>query len=141
MNKHIIHQRQSRRVKLDLSGESEDKQSQGMAIRLCRPGFFGRLICLGVLKNVSKGGAGLLIPSNSVLEKKFVIKFSGGLKLAVSLRYRRPISTRLEFVGVKWNSANERKISKVMQLVEKNRKVKLANVTDLSLSKEVTYEE
>ncbi|WP_334021365.1 PilZ domain-containing protein [Alteromonas sp. S015] len=113
--------RQFERLHLDVSGEAEEIQSQGLPISVHRAGLFGRLLCCGVLKDISEGGAGILIPRVDKLDGKLVLRFAGKLKLDVAVRYRRRISDRLEFVGVQWDGLNGRQISKVMKIIEKNR--------------------
>lgn len=134
-------QRRFQRVQLDVSGESEEQQSSGLAVQLYNKGFFGKLICLGVLKDISEGGAGVLIPRHQPINDDVVIQLGKKFKLDVDVCYRRTISQRLEFIGFRWRGLSARQISQVVKLIEKLGKNKTVIVKEHTIGKEVANEE
>lgn len=79
-------------------------QSQGIAARVYRQGLlFDRLIAQVVVKDMSLGGAGLLVPSQYPLPKKLLLSIDDADKpLQCLIMHRYPVDAALHFVGVSW---------------------------------------
>lgn len=135
------HKRRFERLQLDLSGEDAVQQSSGLAVTLFQTGMFGKFICSGVLKDISEGGAGILIPRRDSLNEFINIKFANKFKLAVQVCYRRPISARLEFVGIQWNDVSVSQIAKVMRIVESIKQSAAPKEQQDIVGENTTYEE
>ncbi|MBU2926107.1 PilZ domain-containing protein [Colwellia sp. 4_MG-2023] len=82
-------------------------QRSGIAVKLKHPWLFGYQICQGVIKNVSVGGAGLLVPAEKKLPKRVVVAFNQIESFTGLVKYSKSINEQLKFVGLEWATKNE----------------------------------
>jgi hypothetical protein len=82
-------------------------QRGGIAVKLKHPWLFGYQICQGVIKDVSVGGAGLLVPAEKKLPKRVVVVFNQLYSFTGLVRYSKSINDQLKFIGLEWVTKSE----------------------------------
>ena len=81
---------------------SLQQQTKGVPVRLKRPGWFGSDIGAAVVKDMSMGGAGVLVPLKDKAPATFWVLYDKTTKVKARVRYRKPINDKLEFLGLEW---------------------------------------
>lgn len=95
-------------------------QSKGIAVKIWHTGLFGSQICQAVVKDVSLGGAGLLIPQSKVVPDVIAVEYDNQFKIKAEVVYRRQINNELVFLGISWLDAkHEQRLSLLRRLSKK----------------------
>ncbi|MCQ8877497.1 PilZ domain-containing protein [Pseudoalteromonas shioyasakiensis] len=84
-------------------------QRSGIAVSLRHPWLFNYHICRGVIKDVSFGGAGLLLAAEKKLPKRLIVVFNKSTRLSGVIKYSKVVNEQLQFVGIEWVTKSEQK--------------------------------
>jgi hypothetical protein len=82
--------------------QSLERQSKGIAVRVLRDSLFGGEIGFAVVKDMSIGGSGLLVPTLDKVPDKFWVMYDNDIKVKAMVRYRKKVNDKLEFLGLQW---------------------------------------
>lgn len=82
--------------------QSLELQTKGISVRLLRSSWFGGEIGLAVVKDMSIGGCGLLVPTLDQVPDKFWVMYDNDIKVKALVRYRKKVNDKLEFLGLQW---------------------------------------
>jgi len=77
------------------------QQSHGVPAEISTA-LVGQAISRAILKDVSAGGAGILIPSVNRLPRYICLKSEELGSTRGEVVYRRRVSSQLEFIGIRW---------------------------------------
>ena len=100
------------------------QQQSGIAVTIHHYWLFNRLICRAVIKDVSFGGAGLLVPAEKKMPNKITVMFSKDKRLSGLIKHRELVSEKLQFLGIEWTSKNEQQKSELFTELAIEPKVK-----------------
>ncbi|MBE0378075.1 PilZ domain-containing protein [Pseudoalteromonas prydzensis] len=84
-------------------------QQGGIAVKLHHPWFFNYFLCRAVIKDISVGGAGILVPSEHRLPRKIRVSFNSTNSFIGIIKYTRTVTEKLNFVGIEWQAKDELK--------------------------------
>ncbi|HEX5793009.1 MAG TPA: PilZ domain-containing protein [Rheinheimera sp.] len=84
------------------ANQPHESQTQGIAVKLKQPGLFGSQLCLAVVKDMSLGGAGLLVPLSKTVPDTIVVEYDSQTRIKAEVVYRRRVSDKLEFLGISY---------------------------------------
>lgn len=87
----------------------EAMQQGGIAVKLHHPWFFNYFLCRAVIKDISVGGAGILVPNEHRLPRKIRVAFNDNNGFVGLVKYTRTVTEKLNFVGIEWQSKDELK--------------------------------
>lgn len=110
-------ERKYKRVPLTEETVPSELQAKGVPAKLLRHSIFSFTICKAVLKDISIGGAGALVPAAKKIPNKVKVLIADKMTLNAKVAYRKPVSEELMFLGLDWSSESERKFSEMMKLV------------------------
>ncbi len=79
-----------------------EQQAQGIPVKLYQSGLFGNQICLAVLKDISLGGAGILVPLSRPVPDLITVEYDSETRISAEVVYRRQVSDKLIFLGLSW---------------------------------------
>jgi hypothetical protein len=88
---------------------SLQSQTKGIPVRLKQTGWFGQELGSAVVKDMSMGGAGLLVPLKDKVPDSFWVLYDKTTKVKARVCYRKVIDEKLEFLGLEWQG-NDRTI-------------------------------
>ncbi|MCF7518755.1 MULTISPECIES: PilZ domain-containing protein [Pseudoalteromonas] len=92
-------------------------QQGGIAVKLHHSWLFNYFICRAVVKDISVGGAGMLVPNEHKLPGKVRVAFNDSNAFIGTIRYTYPVTEKLNFVGIEWQKKDElRRIELVAEL-------------------------
>lgn len=120
------HSRLHRRWYLGREDLPTEQQSGGVAVTLYRNLFFPWPLCKAIVKDVSLGGAGALVPADKKVPGKVKVVFAEGMSLTARIVHRQPISEKLLFLGLDWTREPDSKRRALLNLLM-NRKYKAVN--------------
>ena len=130
------YKRRFQRLYLDMSNCSEAEQAHGLPIKLYHKGWLGRYIGSAVLKDISAGGAGIIVPAQHILPEILVVVYEQSLHLKAEVVYSRKISSRLIFIGVKWSDLGSKKLARLItfmqQLSQKDGNITIDKIKEFS---------
>lgn len=81
-------------------------QTKGIAVRLRKTGWFGGLVGSAVVKDMSIGGAGVLVSVQDQVPTQLWVLYDERIKVRAMVRYRRQVNEKLEFLGLEWQGRN-----------------------------------
>ncbi|MCK6262246.1 PilZ domain-containing protein [Vibrio sp. ZSDE26] len=107
-------------------------QTSGLAVELKKLGWFRRKLGRAVIKDISLGGAGVLISNKHKIPGKIVIVTPEGLELMADVVYQRPEGKSFTFLGLTWSDGNEDKILELISDVQEitNSKSRVETTSD-----------
>lgn len=82
--------------------QSLQTQTKGIAVKLKGLGWFGSEIGSAVVKDMSMGGAGVLVPLKDNVPEQFWVLYDKNTKVKARVCYRKAITDKLEFLGLEW---------------------------------------
>lgn len=94
-------------------------QSRGVALKLYPATLFGSEICHSILKDISFGGAGLLVPSSAQIPEQILLVYTERHKLKAKVVYKRQINDKLVFLGVCWMPGKEQFVLQLLRALSK----------------------
>ncbi|MCT8125009.1 PilZ domain-containing protein [Alishewanella sp. BS5-314] len=94
-------------------------QSRGVALKLYADTLFSAVLCHAVLKDISYGGAGVLVPASAQLPEQLLLVYAGKHKLKAKVVYRRQISDKLSFLGLRWLPGKEQYVLQLLRTLSK----------------------
>ncbi|WP_047043554.1 PilZ domain-containing protein [Vibrio mexicanus] len=124
MNDRTENERQHTRWQYDESERPYDQQSRGLAVEIHETGFFGKRIGRAVVKDISLGGAGILISNQLSIPENIKIIGPDKIRFYAKVVYQRAEGDRFKFVGVTWNDGKNKQrvslIAKILKQAEKS---------------------
>lgn len=87
------------------ANQPAETQTKGIAVKLWQSGLFGSQICQAVVKDISLGGAGLLVPLTKTVPDIISVEYHQQLRIKAEVVYRRQVSDKLVFLGISWLDA------------------------------------
>lgn len=118
------------------SKQPTELQSRGVALKLYPTTLFGSEICHSILKDISFGGAGLLVPSSARIPEQLLLVYSERHKLKAKVVYRRQINDKLTFLGVRWLPGKEQFVLTLLRTLSKKAYREPAEATSTLISEE-----
>ncbi len=98
--------------------ESQPKeiQTNGVAVKLARQGWFGaaHLVCHAVVKDISLGGAGVLVPATIQVPDAVFVMYQQ-IRIKAQVVYRQQVTDKLIFLGIDWENAPYEQRLKVLR--------------------------
>lgn len=82
-------------------------QAKGVSVRLKAVGWFGKDVGFAVVKDMSSGGAGLLVSKKDAVPARFWVCYNRETKVKAQVKYRRAVGDKLEFLGLSWIGAED----------------------------------
>ncbi|MGL6314833.1 PilZ domain-containing protein [Vibrio sp. WXL103] len=83
-------------------------QASGVAVQLKQPGWFSnKLLGRAVIKDISLGGAGILVSNRVEVPKNILIETSTGHLFNAEVVYQRDEGELFTFLGVLWTDNND----------------------------------
>ena len=97
-----------------------ETQTKGIPVKLRQSGLFGSQICQAVVKDMSLGGAGLLVPLAKTVPDIVMVEYDNQFKIKAEVVYRRQVSDKLVFLGISWLDAKrEQRLNLLRRLSKK----------------------
>lgn len=96
-----------------------EQQAQGIAVKFYQPGLFGKQICLAVLKDISLGGAGVLVPLSRAVPDMVTVEYNNDTRINAAVVYRRQVSDKLVFLGLSWRDHKRQQRLKLLRQLSK----------------------
>jgi len=88
--------------------ELED-QISGISGIIKTPGWwFDRLLTNTIIKDLSMGGAGFIVPQHTTVPDHIILELEGKYRLECEVLHRRPLNRYLTFYGVRWEHSRRR---------------------------------
>jgi hypothetical protein len=97
----------------------QEKHSRGVEVHVHRSGVFRLYICRAIMKDMSIGGAGLLVPTNQKIPDAISVAYDGKTHAKGQVVYRRAESEKLMFIGVEWVSADYQRTLALLRKLSK----------------------
>ncbi|WP_394244736.1 PilZ domain-containing protein [Vibrio astriarenae] len=109
-------------------------QANGLAVQLKQPGWFkNKLLGRAVIKDISMGGAGVLISNRIQIPEKVIVAIPDGDEFTADVVYQRDEGDLFTFLGLTWSDSNDaRRMDLINQVQE---------LTNLESRLQVTTEE
>ena len=100
--------------------EPIEHQAQGISVVLGVGIPFSKPICYGVMKDVSLGGAGILVPAERNIPTNRVLMIRiNGIVAKGKLIYQKPLTERLSFVGIHWAETSIKRKVQLYRILRK----------------------
>lgn len=96
-----------------------ETQASGVPVKLKEDRWFGRSICQGVVKDISLGGAGILVPSSKQIPDMLITIYDSTTRIKAEVIYRRPVSDKLTFLGLRWVTSDREKHLRLLRRLSK----------------------
>lgn len=109
--------RKYKRVALTQETKPKELQVKGVPAKLLRRRFFNFSICKAVLKDISVGGAGALVPASKKIPNNVKVLIANKMSLNAKVVRRKLVSDELMFLGLDWSGESEKKFNEVMKLI------------------------
>ena len=93
-------------------------QAKGVPAKLLRNSIFNFSICKAVLKDISIGGAGALVPAAKKIPNKVKVLIADKMTLNAKVVHRKVVSDELIFLGLDWSNESEKKYNDMMKLIK-----------------------
>ena len=90
-------------------------QTKGVPVKLKSTSWFGGDIGSAVVKDMSGGGAGLLVPRKDKVPEKFWVGYDRETRVKAQVKYRQLVDDKLEFLGGSWVSAEPQLVLKLLR--------------------------
>ena len=116
MSKNKI-ERKYKRIALTQETAPRKLQSQGVPAKLLRGPLFNFMLCHAVLKDISVGGAGVLVPSAKEIPDKVRVSIADKLNLKARVVRRQQISEELMYLGIVWAKESHKSFTVLTKLV------------------------
>lgn len=119
-----------------------DEQHDGIAVQLYWPLVIEWYVCNAIMKDVGLGGAGLLVPQDKKVPSRLIVEIASTIRIKGRVVYRRPVSERLQFIGIDWRreaDSKRRQVLRVASMLMKDKvrskrsKVKMSELEDSDL--------
>lgn len=117
MNRSYENQRKYHRWYLCTQQESPEQQSQGVSIEIRGGSRFGRKVGRAIIKDISLGGAGILLSAKQPIPEVFRLVYQNSYSSKAEVVYRRPLNGHLIFCGIRWYESNRHKRLKMLRLL------------------------
>lgn len=117
MDHNYEEQRKFQRWYLFTQQESPEQQSQGISVQLKASSLFGGKLAQAVVKDVSLGGAGILLSAKQPVPQQFKLVYQGKYSVEAEVVYRQPLTERLLFCGIRWDKSSRHKRFDAIRLV------------------------
>ncbi|MBU3023125.1 PilZ domain-containing protein [Aestuariibacter sp. A3R04] len=109
--------RKYKRVPLTQETTPSEMQAKGVPAELLRHSIFNYSICKAVLKDISVGGAGALVPASKKIPNKVRVLIADKITLKAKVAYRNTVNDELIFLGLDWSNESEKKFNEMIKLV------------------------
>ena len=96
-----------------------EQQAQGIPVKLYQSGLFGKQLCLAVLKDISLGGAGVLVPLSRTVPEVITVVYDNDTRIDAAVVYRRQVSDKLVFLGLSWRDNKRQQRLKLLRRLSK----------------------
>lgn len=96
-----------------------EQQAQGIPVKFYQSGLFGKQICLAVLKDISLGGAGVLVPLSRPVPELITVQYDKDTRIEAAVVYRRQVSDKLVFLGLSWRDNKRQQRLKLLRKLSK----------------------
>lgn len=90
-------------------------QTKGVPVKLKSTGWFGGEIGSAVVKDMSGGGAGVLVPRKDKVPGKFWVCYDRNTRVKAVVKYRQQVDDKLEFLGLAWVNADPQLVLKLLR--------------------------
>ncbi|MDX3774306.1 hypothetical protein QE250_09285 [Chromatiaceae bacterium AAb-1] len=112
--------RKYRRWYFAADSQPKEVQTNGVAVKLARRSWwFESFICNAVVKDVSLGGAGVLVPSTKTVPDAIVVRYEPDIRIKADVVYRQLVNDKLMFLGLNWESAAHEQRLKLLRKLSK----------------------
>lgn len=112
-----IHDRKFNRISLSDESKPATLQVNGVAAKLFSDSFFEFSICNAVLKDVSLGGAGALVPIDKRIPNRVKVMVADKIRLVANVVNRKQVGEKLVFLGLDWTHESEEKCRHMLRLI------------------------
>ncbi|WP_295900759.1 PilZ domain-containing protein [uncultured Vibrio sp.] len=90
-----------------LPKEPFSKQTSGLAVQIYKKGWLKQKLGHAVIKDISLGGAGLLVSNSLMLPNQIIIKTTTKKEFIADVVYQRKEGELYKFLGVTWGDGND----------------------------------
>ncbi|MEZ8825687.1 PilZ domain-containing protein [Vibrio amylolyticus] len=101
-----------------LPQESFDRQTNGLAVKIYQRNWFKRKLAHAVIKDISHGGAGILVSKNVLVPNEIIIQIDSKKEFLAEVVYQRKEGEQFKFLGVTWLDDNDDFILELIRQVQ-----------------------
>ncbi|MDN2480127.1 PilZ domain-containing protein [Vibrio agarivorans] len=108
-------------------------QASGLAVQLKQPGWFRhKTLGRAVIKDISMGGAGVLVSNRIEVPDKIMVSIPDGDEFSADVVYQRDEGELFTFLGITWSDTNDEKrmalINQVQELTNLESRLQVTTV-------------
>ncbi|MCH1929364.1 PilZ domain-containing protein [Shewanella sp. A25] len=110
-------QRLYKRHALSYEEAPKELQHDGYAVKLHWPWILEWFGCSAIMKDVSLGGCGVLVPIEKNVPKRVMVQLNDETRLKAIVVYRKEVSPKLMFLGIDWGNESEANRHEAVRIV------------------------